>query len=279
MRVFRGAVALGLAALAGLAVYVGLAFPEVPHDTSAGTASVSSTQTLPSPPPRPKLSLLTISPTAASALARTFPASTGPRGLTRSVAAVVGPQVAAARRPKLVAKLFLQMWISGVVDRNSNGFLEPGDAVVYSYRVANVGQFRLTSVKVVDAKLTADLVGVKCPQSQLLPGQSMVCSSGEYKVSRYQSVRGVGSNSARASAHRPNGTLFYSNRATETHGKTAGPDPTPAVGVLAMTGAEPSTSLLAALALIISGVLMRFGQTVVRLPLFRVKRGNSGRGR
>ena len=132
--------------------------------------------------------------------------------------------------PKPTVGLAIQHWVSAVKDQNKNGVLDPGDTVDYSFRVGNSGSVIVHQVQVHDKRLEAARVAIHCSASQLAPGQSVVCVSDPWKVTRYQAKHDLGQNYAFATGLSPKGTAVRSRPSLSVHGTSALPTRPPRSG-------------------------------------------------
>ncbi|WP_235432507.1 DUF7507 domain-containing protein [Nostocoides japonicum] len=156
-----------------------------------------------------------------------------------------------ARVAKPDAKIGLSQWLSEAHDIDHNGFFDPHDYAVFSFRVTNLGSLTLSDVSVIDKRLAKAKVSISCPYSILAPGASMTCKSGKLVVTPYLAKNGLGINYATAQGRVPAGWTASSSTVKRTYGTAAVADPVP--GILAFTGVDSRALLLSGLVLIILG--------------------------
>ncbi|MEE1827573.1 hypothetical protein PUR61_36150, partial [Streptomyces sp. BE20] len=82
--------------------------------------------------------------------------------------------------------------------------LSPGQTLVYSYLVKNTGNVTLTGVSVTDTSFsgTGTPPAITCPDTTLVPGQSMICSA-TYTVTQADADAGTLTNTATATGTPP----------------------------------------------------------------------------
>ena len=104
-------------------------------------------------------------------------------------------------------------------DANTNGRVDSGDTIAYTFRVTNTGAQTLTNVAVSDAKAGA----TSCPTTTLGPGASTTCTTtAPYVISQADVDAGSVQNTAAASGRNPAGTAVTSNlSSTSTATSTA----------------------------------------------------------
>ena len=98
------------------------------------------------------------------------------------------------------AALTLDKSAAAPVDANSNGRLDPGDTIAYSFVVTNTGTVSLSSVAVTDPKVGT----VSCPVTTLAPGASTTCTA-TYTLTQADVDAGTVDNTATATATSPPG--------------------------------------------------------------------------
>ncbi|CUR55154.1 putative Conserved repeat domain protein [metagenome] len=116
-----------------------------------------------------------------------------------------------------VASLSLSKSAGTPVDVNSNGRVDAGDTIAYSFLVTNTGALTLTSVAVADAKTGP----VSCPATTLAPGATTTCTAG-YTITQADVNTGAVANTATASGTPPTGPAVTSSpSSTSTPTSTA----------------------------------------------------------
>ena len=65
-----------------------------------------------------------------------------------------------------------------IVDANSDGLLDAGDTIAYTFAVHNTGNLTLHSIAVTDTKVSP----ISCPVTTLLPGQTTTCTAPAYVI-------------------------------------------------------------------------------------------------
>ncbi|WP_040347816.1 DUF7507 domain-containing protein [Brevibacterium mcbrellneri] len=183
--------------------------------------------------------------------------------------------------------------------KNKKASYRVGDAVVYTFVVANSGKLTVNNVKVEDSMLEKADVDVTCEVSTLAPGEKTTCESGEYTVTEADAKAGEVVNTAVAvGTSRGNGeddgtpvrsnessaviTVDKSEEPTEpgteepTEPGTEEPDVPGTDGPgkpdqpdqpgnakkpewLPRTGTEVTAAVLAGLALVVAGGVLTFG--------------------
>ncbi|MDO5700107.1 MAG: hypothetical protein Q4P36_01365, partial [Bowdeniella nasicola] len=98
-------------------------------------------------------------------------------------------------------------------DVNGNGITDLGDTVVYDFAVENTGNVTVEDLAISDAMLAKSGVVITCPVTELAPGESTVCTSGEYTIIAEDVVEGNVHNVAKAegSAGSGEGSTVESN--------------------------------------------------------------------
>ena len=97
------------------------------------------------------------------------------------------------------------------VDVNTNGRVDAGDTIAYSFLVTNTGAVTLTGVEVSDAKTGP----VDCPATALAPGASTICTA-TYTITQADVNSGSVDNTATASGTPPTGPAIDSAPDTTT---------------------------------------------------------------
>lgn len=88
------------------------------------------------------------------------------------------------------------------VDGNGNTRPDPGETVLYTFTVWNVGNVTLRILELNDAKI--GLVNLKCAQQEISPGQSTVCAQDvPYTISVAEADTGTVENQASVNAYTP----------------------------------------------------------------------------
>ncbi len=103
-----------------------------------------------------------------------------------------------------------------VRDRNHNGLVNPGDAVVYHLSVVNTGNVTISSLVVHDGLLSRYGLGMVCSPTSLKPGQRSDCTVGALNVNAGQASRGSLVNYATPAAVTARGTAFVGATTTTT---------------------------------------------------------------
>ena len=98
------------------------------------------------------------------------------------------------------------------------GPVSVGDEIVFSFEVTNTGNVTLTRVKVKDP-----MVGtVTCPQTTLLPGESMSCTAEPYTVTAQDALDGEVVNRATATGSGGDGAQVTSQDEVVIETRTSG---------------------------------------------------------
>ncbi|MEO9325656.1 GEVED domain-containing protein [Nocardioides sp. C4-1] len=106
-----------------------------------------------------------------------------------------------------VRTLSLTKTAGAPVDVNSNGRVDAGDRITYSFLVTNTGAQTLTAVGVTDAKVGA----VTCAPTTLAPGASVTCTAAPYVITQADVNAGAVVNTAVAQGTPPTGGPISSN--------------------------------------------------------------------
>ncbi|MEO8830264.1 hypothetical protein [Lapillicoccus sp.] len=101
-------------------------------------------------------------------------------------------------------------WFSLARDRNQNGRVDAGDAVVFRMAVVNSGNVSVHGIAVSDSLLARYGLTMSCSPTALSPGQKTSCVSPTFTVTNSAAVRGVLVNWATPSAVSARGTSFVS---------------------------------------------------------------------
>ncbi len=128
-----------------------------------------------------------------------------------------------------IATLALAKTAAAPVDVNSNGRVDRGDTIAYSFAVTNTGAQTITGLVINDAKIT----GATCPATTLAPGATTTCTA-TYTITQADVDNGSVNNTATAAAKNPAGTAITSNSSA-----TATPTSTTATLSLTKTAATP----------------------------------------
>lgn len=145
-------------------------------------------------------------------------------------------------------------------DTNENGLADPGERIRYFFEVVNTGTVTMTDVVIDDPMLARAQTQVHCPQTTLAPRQSMICVA-DYRVTKADATGNKLVNHATVRASSVFGvSASASSRAstpTSNHGNTSsqsqdGPN-------LADTGGPSGSLLLAAMGLLLSGLVLVVG--------------------
>ncbi len=122
-------------------------------------------------------------------------------------------------KPHPVSRLNLDQYVASVADRNSNGYLDATDSLVYGFKVTNTGARTVSAIVIVDQKLSHLGLAVTCPGTVLDPGTSMQCLSARQYVTAYLAKSGVGENFAYAVGVNSSGREVRSNGTDTTQGR------------------------------------------------------------
>ncbi len=90
-----------------------------------------------------------------------------------------------------------------IVDSNSNGHLDAGDTIAYTFVVRNIGNVTLHGIAVTDSKVSP----ITCPLTTLAPAQSTTCTAPAYTILQTDIDAGQVSNTATASGLSPTNGL------------------------------------------------------------------------
>ena len=123
-------------------------------------------------------------------------------------------------------------------DANSNGVLDAGDTIAYSFKVSNLGSVTLNAITVTDSIVA----NITCPPGNLAPGASVTCSGNNYVITQANMDAGQVSNSATVTSKSPKGTTVSDVSDPVTAGPSANaPTVTPLGGNASMTVAKIDT--------------------------------------
>ncbi len=88
-----------------------------------------------------------------------------------------------------------------IVDANSDGKVDAGDTIAYSFTVTNTGNVKLTTIGVTDPMVP----GISCPATTLAPTLSTICTAAPYVLTQADIDAGKVTNQATASGTPPSG--------------------------------------------------------------------------
>ena len=88
-----------------------------------------------------------------------------------------------------------------IVDANSDGKVDAGDTIAYTFTVTNTGNTKLTSIGVTDPMVP----GITCPATTLNPTLSTICTAAPYVLTQADVDAGKVTNQATASGTPPSG--------------------------------------------------------------------------
>jgi len=88
-----------------------------------------------------------------------------------------------------------------IVDANSDGKVDAGDTIAYSFTVTNTGNVKLTTIGVIDPMVP----GISCPATTLAPTLSTICTAAPYVLTQADIDAGKVTNQATASGTPPSG--------------------------------------------------------------------------
>ncbi len=121
------------------------------------------------------------------------------------------------------ATLSLSKTAGTPTDVNTNGRIDRGDTIAYSFLVTNTGAQTITGVVINDAKIT----GASCPTTTLAPGATTTCTA-TYTITQADVDAGTVNNTATASGKNPaGGTVTSASSSTAT--------PTSTIATLSLT--------------------------------------------
>lgn len=80
--------------------------------------------------------------------------------------------------------LALDMSVKLDKDKGQKGKADAGDTAIYTYKVTNTGEETVTDIRVVDPRLANAGVGVTCALTTLHVGQSTICTSTPYTITK-----------------------------------------------------------------------------------------------
>ncbi|MGE0167527.1 DUF7507 domain-containing protein, partial [Nocardioides sp.] len=118
---------------------------------------------------------------------------------------VTSPPDSTTTATSTAATLTIDKSAGAPVDVNTNGRVDAGDTIAYSFLVTNTGAVTLTSVGVTDAKVGA----VTCPGTTLQPGETTTCTA-TYTITQADVDGGSVDNSATAQGTPPTGPAVNS---------------------------------------------------------------------
>ena len=93
---------------------------------------------------------------------------------------------------------------AATTDTNSNGDLDAGDVVRYSFKVTNTGSTSVNTVAITDPKVS----GLTCPSTTLAAGASTTCTANPYTVTAADVQAGTLRNDATATARSTDNTTL-----------------------------------------------------------------------
>ncbi len=99
-------------------------------------------------------------------------------------------------------------------DLNGDGYAQPGETIIYTFTVENVGERTLTNINLTDPKVSVD----GGPIASLTPGESDHSTfSAEYTITQTDIDLGTVSNTATVTGMDPGGYLVEDQSGTDTH--------------------------------------------------------------
>ncbi|MDP8997723.1 MAG: DUF4832 domain-containing protein, partial [Pseudomonadota bacterium] len=125
-----------------------------------------------------------------------------------------------------------------IIDANSDGKVDAGDQIKYSFTISNLGDVTLSAIAVTDIKVGP----VTCLATTLAPAATTTCSAANYTLTQADMDAGQASNQASVTANPPTGAAVSDLSDPVTSGPAANaPTVTPLAATSSMTVAKLDT--------------------------------------